>query len=55
MRVGSYGSARVAYAVSSKIESEYLTETSIYSLRTKNSTSYFVDIVAPKKTMNRWN
>jgi glycosyltransferase involved in cell wall biosynthesis len=49
VRVGSYGSARVAYAVSSKIESEYLTETSIYSLRTKNSTSYFVDIVAPKK------
>lgn len=47
VRVGSYGSMKVAYSVSSKIEKEYTVETSIFSIPVKSGTSYFIDIVAP--------
>ena len=47
VRVGSYGSMKVAYAVSSKIEKEYSVETNIFSVIVKSGTSYFVDVTAP--------
>jgi len=47
VRVGSYGSMKVAYAVSTKIEKEYPVETSIFSVLNKSGTSYFVDVKAP--------
>jgi len=47
VRVGSYGSMKVAYAVSSKIEKEYSVETSIFSVNVKSGTSYFIDVKAP--------
>ena len=48
VRVGSYGSMKVAYAVSSKIEKQYKVETSLFSIPVKSGTSYFIDVVAPK-------
>jgi chondroitin synthase len=54
VRVGSYGSMKVAYSVSSKIEREYTVETSIFSILVKSGTSYFIDVSAPnndKKTL----
>tara|TARA_B100000767_G_C19777579_1_gene543614 strand:- start:5580 stop:8900 length:3321 start_codon:yes stop_codon:yes gene_type:complete len=47
VRVGSYGSMKVAYSVSSKIEKEYKVETSIFSVPVRTNTSYFVDVIAP--------
>ena len=47
IRVGSYGSMKVAYAVSTKIEKEYSVETSIFSVIVKSGTSYFVDVTGP--------
>lgn len=47
VRVGSYGSMKVAYSVSSKIEKVYNVETSIFSVPIKSKSSYFVDVVAP--------
>ena len=47
IRVGSYGSMKVAYAVSTKIEKEYSVEASIFSVVVKSGTSYFVDVVGP--------
>ena len=47
VRVGSYGSMKVAYAVSTKIEKEYSVDTNIFSVVVKSGTSYFVDVTAP--------
>ena len=47
IRVGSYGSMKVAYAVSTKIEKEYSVETSIFSVLVKSGTSYFIDVEGP--------
>ena len=47
VRVGSYGSMKVAYSVSTRIEKEYDVETSIFSVLVKSGTSYFVDVLAP--------
>ena len=49
VRVGSYGSLKVASAVLSKIEKEYSVEDGIvFSIPVKSGRSYFVDIDAPK-------
>jgi chondroitin synthase len=47
VRVGSYGSSKVAYSVSNRLEKEYAVETSIFSVLVKSGTSYFIDVLAP--------
>ena len=47
VRVGSFGSAKVARAVSTKIEKEHETNTELFSVPTKSGVSYFVDVNAP--------
>jgi len=46
IRVGSYGSVKVAQSVSSIIEKEYNVSSEIFSTLTKSGTSYFVDVQA---------
>ena len=47
IRVGSYGSVKVAQSVSLKIEKEYNVSSEIFSTLNKSGTSYFVDVQGP--------
>jgi len=47
VRVGSYGSIKVANAVLIKIEKEYGVEGIIFSVPVKSGRSYFIDLAAP--------
>ena len=47
VRVGSFGSVKVASAVSAKIEKEHGVNTELFSIPTKSGMSYFVDVTAP--------
>ena len=47
VRVGSFGSVKVARAVGAKIEEEHGMKTEIFSVQTTSGVSYFVDVIAP--------
>ena len=47
VRIGSYGSVKVASSVLARIEKEYSLEGSVFSVPVKSGRSYFVDIEAP--------
>jgi chondroitin synthase len=47
VRIGSYGSVKVASSVLARVEKEYSLEGSVFSIPVKSGRSYFVDIEAP--------
>ena len=47
VRIGSYGSPKVATSVSSKIDKQYDVISNIFSVQNKTSVSYFVEVPAP--------
>ncbi len=47
VRIGSYGSVKVASSVLARVEKEYSLEGSVFSVSVKSGRSYFVDIEAP--------